>query len=260
MSHAIESGLAVVVGATGTFGQAIVTRLIAQGLTVLAVARSRDSLSALADAHGPRLLACAADIAADTAIDEIRQAVDALEADRLPVRMVVHGPGVAVAGGILSAPTAALAEAVNIKVGGMLRLARAVDHRLVRGSRLVGIAGHYGLEPSAYAAAAGVANAALINAMRQLSLAYGERGITAHTLAPGPADTPRLRRVAEDRARLQGRSSEAVLSDMVADSSLQQFTTPEQVAWAVATLLDPSADAMTGSTWMLDSGRRRGLP
>ena len=252
-----ESGLAVVVGATGAFGQSIVARLIAQGLTVLAVARQTASLSALAQAHGPALRPCAADIARDEAIEQLTRAVD--EAD-LPVRMVVHGPGVAVAGGILTAPTAALSEAVNIKVGGLLRVVRAVDHRLARGSRLVGIAGHYGLEPSAYAAAAGVANAALINAVRQLSLAYGERGITAHTLAPGPADTPRLRRVAEDRARLQGRSSEAVLADMVADSSLKQFTTPEQVAWAVSSLLDPAADAMTGSTWMLDAGRRRGLP
>ena len=32
------------------------------------------------------------------------------------------------------------------------------------------------------------------------------------------------------------------------------------IAWGVALLLDPEADAMTGSTLMLDSGRRRGLP
>jgi hypothetical protein len=32
------------------------------------------------------------------------------------------------------------------------------------------------------------------------------------------------------------------------------------VAWAVSTLLAEEADSMTGSTLMLDSGRRRGLP
>ncbi len=47
---------------------------------------------------------------------------------------------------------------------------------------------------------------------------------------------------------------------MKAESSLHAFTTPEQVAWAVAMLLDPEADALTGSSLMLDSGRRRGLP
>ncbi len=174
--------------------------------------------------------------------------------------MVVHGPGVAVAGGILAAATESVVDAVNIKVGGMLRLVRAADSRLAEGARLVAIGGHYGLEPTAYAAAAGVANAALINVMRQLSLAYGARGITAHTIAPGPADTGRLHRVAANRATLRGIAVDAVLDEMKAESSIGAFVTPQQVAWAVALLLAPEADAMTGSTLMLDAGRRRGLP
>jgi NAD(P)-dependent dehydrogenase (short-subunit alcohol dehydrogenase family) len=257
MNTAVARELAVVVGATGAFGQPIVERLIGRGLTVLAVARTAQSLAGLAERFGPALVPCVADIASDEAIEAIRVCVAAQGA---AVRMVVHGPGVAVAGGILSAPTASMVDAVNIKVGGLLRLVRAVDEQLTARSRLVAIAGHYGLEPTAYAAAAGVANAALFNVMRQLSLAYGPRGITAHTLAPGPADTERLHRVAADRARLQATTPEAVLDAMRADSSLGQLTTPAQVAWAVALLLDPEADVLTGSTLMLDAGRRRGLP
>ncbi len=245
--------LAVVVGATGAFGQAIVDRLAAAGLGVVAVARSADSLAALGE-RVPGLIACAADIASDASVDTIAAALDR------PVRMIVHGPGVGVAGGILSAPTATLVDAVNIKVGGLLRLVRAADGRLATGSRIVAIGGHYGFEPTAYAASAGVANAALMNAVRQLSLAYGPRGVTAHLIAPGPADTERLRRVAADRAALRGIAVDEVLADMLADSSIGRFTTPGQVAWAVAILLAPEADAMTGSSLMLDSGRRRGLP
>lgn len=245
--------LAVVVGATGAFGNAMVERLAAVGLGVVAVARSADSLAALRE-RVPGLVACAADIASDSAIAVIAAAVDR------PVRMVVHGPGVTVAGGILTAPTATMVDAVNIKVGGLLRLSRAVDSWLAAGSRIVAIGGHYGFEPTAYAASAGVANAALVNVVRQLSLAYGPRGVTAHLIAPGPADTERLRRVAADRAAQRGITVEAVLAEMLAESSIGRFTTPEQVAWAVSILLAPEADAMTGSSLMLDSGRRRGLP
>jgi NAD(P)-dependent dehydrogenase (short-subunit alcohol dehydrogenase family) len=248
-----QQELAVVVGATGAFGQAIVSRLAAAGLGVVAVARRADSLNAL-KAQVPGLVACAADISSDSSIEVIADAVDR------PVRMVVHGPGVAVAGGILAAPTGSMVDAVNIKVGGLLRLVRAADGRLSAGSRIVAIGGHYGFEPTAYAAAAGVANAALVNVTRQLSLAYGPRGVTAHLIAPGPADTSRLRKVAADRAALRGISVDEVLAEMLADSSIGRFTTPEQVAWAVAMLLDPEADSMTGSSLMLDSGRRRGLP
>ncbi|MBL8488238.1 MAG: SDR family oxidoreductase [Rhodocyclaceae bacterium] len=243
----------VVVGATGAFGSVMVERFLARGFGVVAVARSEAALAGLAAAH-PGLLPCRADISRDDAIEAIRAALPG------PVRMAVHGPGVAVGGGVLTIDTAALVDAVNIKVGGLLRLARAVDGRLEKDSRLVAIGGHYGFEPTAYAAAAGIANAALVNVVRQLSLAYGSRGITAHLVAPGPADTERLRRVAADRARLQGTTVEAVLESMKSESSLHAFTEPGQVAWALEMLLAPEATAMTGSTLMLDAGRRRGLP
>jgi NAD(P)-dependent dehydrogenase (short-subunit alcohol dehydrogenase family) len=243
----------VVVGATGAFGSVMVERFLARGLGVLAVARNAATLADLAAKH-PGLVPCAADISADASIEIIKAAIPG------PVRMVVHGPGVAVGGGVLTIATSALIDAVNIKVGGFLRLVRAVDGHLMLNSRLVAIGGHYGFEPTAYAAAAGVGNAALVNVVRQMSLAYGERGITAHLVAPGPADTERLRRVAADRAGLLGTTVDAVLDSMRAESSLGVFAEPGQVAWALEMLLAPEASAMTGSSLMLDAGRRRGLP
>lgn len=251
--YAEREECAILVGATGDFGSAITRRLLAGGLGVLAVARSADSLATLAASH-PGIRPCVADVASDSAIAAIAAALDK------PVRMVVHGPGVAVAGGILTAPTESMVDAVNIKVGGLLRLVRAADSRLAAGSRIVAIGGHYGLEPTAYAAAAGVANAAILNVVRQLSMAYGPRGITAHTIVPGPADTDRLRRVAATRAEQRACSTEDVLAEMRTESSLGILSTPEQIAWAVTLLLAPEADAMTGSSLMLDAGRRRGLP
>jgi NAD(P)-dependent dehydrogenase (short-subunit alcohol dehydrogenase family) len=248
-----QAEIAVVVGATDAMGQVIVRRLASEGLRVVAVARSREAVESLA-ATVPGLVPCVADIASDTSIDAIGAAVDG------PVRLLVHGPGVATAGGVLTAPTAAVVDAVNIKVGGMLRLVRAVDARLSRGSRLVAIGGHYGFEPTAYAATAGVANAALSNLMRQLSWAYGERGITAHLIAPGPADTDRLRRVATARGERDGLSTDAVLDQMRQESAIGAFTSVEQIAWAVSTLLAPEADALAGGTLFMDAGRRRGLP
>lgn len=249
---------AIVVGATGAFGQAIVGRLLNRGLKVVAVARSATSLQTLSETHAG-VTPCVADISDDSAIEAIRTVLDGAVLNSA-VRAVVHGPGVGVAGGILEAPTATMVDAVNIKVGGLLRLSRAADSFLTEGSRLISIGGHYGLEPTAYAASAGVANAALFNVSRQLSLAYGDRGITAHVIAPGPADTERLRNVAVARAEMRGCTVDDVLDEMKAESSISAFTTPEQVAWAVDMLIDPEATAMTGSTLMLDSGRRRGLP
>jgi NAD(P)-dependent dehydrogenase (short-subunit alcohol dehydrogenase family) len=187
-------------------------------------------------------------------MEAIRAAADG------PVRAVVHGPGVAVVGGVLEAPTAAVVDAVNIKVGGMLRLVRAVDARLVAGSRLIAIGGHYGSEPSPYAATAGVGNAALTNLVKQMSWAYGPRGITAHLIAPGPADTDRLHRLAAARAARDGIGLEDVLGQMKKESAIGEFTTIGQIAWAVETLLAPEANALAGSTLFMDAGRRKAIP
>jgi len=245
--------IAVVVGSTGAMGAVITQRLASAGFTVVAVARSADALASLAgQVAGVR--PCVADIADDSAVGAIRASLDA------PVRLVVQGAGVATAGGVLTAPTAAVVDAINIKVGGMLRLVRAVDERLVPQSRLIAIGGHYGFEPTAYACTAGVANAALANLVRQLSWAYGARGITSHLVAPGPADTERLRRVAAARGALDGRSTDAVLDHMRSESAIAAFTTPEQIAWAIEVLAAPEADALAGGTLFMDAGRRKGLP
>src|SRR5215475_6833967 len=201
------AGQAVVVGATGTIGQAVIRRLTRRGLPVVAVARGQDALDKLASAD-ELVTPCPADIGSNDAIQAIASALTG------PVRMAVFAAGLPVRGSADSIDPDALAVGSNIKAGGLLRLLHAVRDRLVPGSRFVTFAGSLGLEPRAYEAGPGAVNAAVFNLMRQISLLYGPRGVTAHTLSPGPADTPRLRRiaatVAAERApprRTSGRST-----------------------------------------------------
>ena len=119
--------------------------------------------------------------------------------------------------------------------------------------------GHYGIEPAPYACAAGVTNAALANLVRQLATAYGPRGVTAHLVAPGPADTPRLRALSRQAAETRGVPVDTVLAERAAESPLGRLVTPAEVAWAVATLLAPEAAALDGSALSLDVGARRGI-
>lgn len=245
---------AVVVGVTGAFGAVIARSLIAAGLCVVGVARDGEALAGLAQQSGDHFIPCAANIGDDAAIAAI-----AASLPDAPVAMVVHSVGLPVAGGVQNAPPDALAQACNLKAAGFVRLVRAVEPRLRKGSRLVAIGGHYGFEPSPYAATAGVANAALANLVRQMSWAYGPQGVTAHLLAPGPADTDRLRKVAAARAERAGVPLDDEYDAMRRDSAILAFTTPAQVAWAVGLLLAPEADALAGSTLGLDSGRRHGI-
>ncbi|MGD9528830.1 SDR family NAD(P)-dependent oxidoreductase [Pseudonocardia sp.] len=242
-----DAGIAVVVGATGALGGPIAARLQKAGLTVVAVARTPPSAG---------FVPCAGDIASDEVVDAIRATLADLDG---PVRMVVQAAGLPAAGPVEEIVPDALGAAVALKVGGLLRLVRAVDDRLVAGSRIVALGGHYGIEPAPYAPAAGVTNAGLANLVRQLAHVYGPRGVTVHLVAPGPADTPRLRGLLARAAAARGVDVATVLAERAAESPLRRFVTPEQVAWAVALLLDPEADALHGSTLGLDMGARRGL-
>lgn len=245
--------IAIVVGSTGVMGQVIAKNLSKLGLKVLAVGRDEGKLLQLRKTI-PGLITCATDISQDFSIEAIQKLVD------LQVRIVVHGPGVETAGGVADAPIPAIIDAVNIKVGGLLRTVRAVDSFLQQNSRIIAIGGTLGFEPAASAAAQGICNAALSNLVKQLSLYYGGRSITSHLIVPGPTLSGRLERLAASRAKMEGKSVDAVLYAMRSESPIGEFTTPEQVAWAIETLLSPHASVMTGSAMFLEAGRLKSTP
>ena len=119
--------------------------------------------------------------------------------------------------------------------------------------------GSLGLEPRAHEAGPGAVNAAVFNLMRQISLLYGPRGVTTHTLSPGPADTPRLRRIVAAVAAERGAVEEDVWQEYVAQNSLGRLPTAGELAWAVELLLEPEADLLHGSVLYLDAGGHRGI-
>ncbi|MEN0139800.1 MAG: SDR family oxidoreductase [Rhodococcus sp. (in: high G+C Gram-positive bacteria)] len=244
--------LCVVVGATGAMGTEITLRLVRRGLRVLAVARNSDDLEKLAAAD-ERIIPCAADIADDSAVDAIAARVDA------PVRMALFAAGLPVRGSADTIAPGDFAVAANIKVGGLVRLLHAVRDQFVEGSRFVTIAGSLGLEPGPLDAAPGTANAAVFNLMRQLSALYGPKGVTTHTIAPGPVDTPRLRAFVETESAETGRDPEQIWDRYRAKTTLGRLPMLQEIGWIVETLLAPEAAVLHGSVINVDAGTRHGI-
>jgi NAD(P)-dependent dehydrogenase (short-subunit alcohol dehydrogenase family) len=235
---------AVVAGASGTLGTAISTALREHELTVLGIARTDDP------DHG----IIGMDLTDPTAVDTIADHIDG------PVRMIVHAAGSSLSGGIKDADVASVMTAVDVKVGGLLRLVRALDGLLFEGSRIVAITGNLGYDPIPSAVSAGVANAGLAALVRQLAAAYGPRQITSHAIAPGPVESPRVDRLITHVAASSGGTLEEARAGLVAGAPVGRFATPRDVAWAVESLLTDSASLMNGSTIFLDGGRRTAIP
>lgn len=244
------SELAVVVGATGSVGSVLCRRLVERDLDVLAVARSEASLAELA-AGSDRIDTLAADIGDNSSIELIASAVDR------PVKLGVIAVGLPVRGSVETIDPDMLAVGANVKLGGTTRFLHAIRDRLVPGSIFASFAGTLGIEPRAHEAGPGAINAGLINLMKQISMLYGPKGVRVHTIVPGPADTPRLRRIVQAVADEQARSFESVWAEYEEQNSLRRFPRVEEVAWAVEMLLAPEAAIMHGTVLHLDAGGLR---
>ena len=240
---------AVVAGAAGALGSRMVDRLADRGLGVVDVGRTPSALERVA-AGRPDVVVCVADITSDEGAAVLAAAVPG------PVRMLVNSAAAPMGGGILDVPPDAVLAAVDIKVNGTLRMVRALLDRFCDGARVVAIGGNLGYDPIPQAATAGIGNAALANAMRQLGRALGPRGVTVNIVAPGPVWTERLQVLLRDAAAERGVPEAVVVDEFRQRSPIGHLTTVDEVAWAVALLADPEARSIAGNTLILDAGQR----
>lgn len=224
--------VAVVVGAGGRLGAAIAEVLLARGLEVLGVGRDPDRIRGALPSAGEGLRTLCGDVTSD----EITPALARATAGRRVV-MAVNAARPVASGSLLEVSTGAIAAAVDVKAGGLLRLVRGVEGQLAPGARLIGLGGRLGDEPDPRMCAAGIANAALANLVRQLAEAYHPREVTAHVIAPGAvAGAERLGHVPAP--------------EVVA------LPTPADIGWAVAALLHPAAGHTSGSVIRLGATPR----
>lgn len=246
--------IAVVVGATGAIGGVLVERLVAAGHGVMAVGRDRARLSALAE-HSESVSACRLDLVEPDCGSALVEALDGR-----PVSLLAHLASAPLGGDVLDTPDDVLRTAHEVKVIGLLRLVRALVGHFTDPARIVAVGGNLGFDPVPHASTAGLANAAQANLVRQLNRRLAPDGVTCHTVAPGPVATARHRALLEREADATGREVEALQAEATRGAPLGRLTRPEEVAWAIAMLLDDEAAALAGSTLLLDAGRRTAIP
>ncbi len=257
MDLQLSGKVAVVTGASRGIGRAIAHTLLAEGMRVLVVARSRDALEALAAAYPAAAHAHVADLrdpaAAPATIEAALAAFGSLD-------VLVNNAGATKRGDFLTLPDDDWHDGFALKFYGAMRLCRAAWPHL-RASRgaivnVVGIGGRTGMQEFAIG---GAVNASLLNLTKVLADRGVEDGVRVNAINPGNVATDRLTARLQAHARAQGVSIEEAGRSMARAARVSRFGQPEEIASLVAFLASPAAAFCQGAILDADGGETRTL-
>lgn len=259
MELALSGKVGVITGASAGIGRAVAQALAAEGVHLTLCARRAGPLQALAQElaqrHGVRTLAVAADLSREAGIATL---ADAHRAQFGALDLLINNAGAIRAGSLLAKPEAEWQEDFALKFWGYVRLTRAVWPLLMTGGgRVVNVIGAAGRQPSAAYVAGGAANAGLMNLTKALGDEGAPHGILVNAVNPGPVRTDRWLSLMQRQADERGTSVAALEAEQLAHVPLRRAAEPSEIAATVVFLCSAAASYITGTTLQVDGGLAR---
>jgi 3-oxoacyl-[acyl-carrier protein] reductase len=253
----LEGKTALVTGASEGIGAGIARRLAEEGVRVAICARTESTLKAtaaeIAKATGMEIVPIPADLRTLTGCQGF---VDQAAARLGGVDILVNNAGASGFGPFVELPDEAWVDAINGKLLGYVRCARAVVPHMRRrgGGAIVNITGTT-QQAIAYHTPGSACNAALRMFSKELSMELGPLGIRVNSVAPGRIQTARADRLLDATAAAQGTTPDAVLAELVKTIPSGRVGRPEDVADLVCFLVSDRAGYVNGAALVVDGSK-----
>jgi NAD(P)-dependent dehydrogenase (short-subunit alcohol dehydrogenase family) len=243
----MKDKVAIVTGAAGGVGRAVVAELVKREVRVVAV-DVVPQVSLLSRTFGNSVTAVVGDVTkVMTAKDAVRRALESW--DRLDVLLNISG--VTVPKSILDISEDEWDAVMDGNAKSVFVMCQQVIPQFLRAnggaivntasiSSVVGLSGQ-----SAYCASKG----AVLQLTRQLAVEYASQGIRVNAVGPGAVDTPFLTRYFDAQP-----DPEATRKAVAGAHPLGRWAQPEEVASALVYLASPEASFITGAILMVDGG------
>jgi NAD(P)-dependent dehydrogenase (short-subunit alcohol dehydrogenase family) len=229
----------VTAGSSG-IGAAIVRRLSAEGAAVVFTALDASAARSDADACGAKVVALdVTDLAA----------AHRIVTEEGPFDILINNAGIDQHAFFTQTTMAQWRHllAVNLEAVFATTHAALPSMQAAGYGRLINIASEAGRMGSRGGAVYAAAKGGVIAFTKSIARENGRKGITANVIAPGPIDTPLLRRGLET-------GGEKLLATMSAATLLNRLGTADEVAAAVAFLAGAEAAFITGETLGVSGG------
>lgn len=240
----LSGSVAIVTGASRGLGREIARGFAAEGVSVVAAARSIDDLRALAEEFGDLVHPQVCDV---SDFDQIRALVPVALSTFGRLDIVVNNAGIAPAGSFSSMPLERWQKIFDVNVLAPVALIQASGpHMREQGSgKIINIGSLSSLRGKPALAAYSASKGALLRMTEALSAEWARHGIQVNMIAPGGFATEAQQAVLDDPQTLTQRLRKIPtgrMGDAVEISALACY------------LASPLSNFVTGSCYTIDGG------
>lgn len=244
----LENKIALVTGGSAGLGEAIATRLAAEGATVYITGRRQEVLDAAAESIGAGVIGVAADVSNLADLDRVYGRIRA-DHGRLDVLVANAGGGELAL--LPEVTEEQFTERFDINVKGLFFTVQKALPLLSSGASVVLLGSTNGSSGIPAMSVYSATKAAIRNLGRSFAAELAAQGIRVNTLSPGPTETPGIYSLGEDDSE-QTRAQ--LREGFAARIPLGRIGRPEEVAAAAAFLASDESSFITGGELFVDGG------
>jgi NAD(P)-dependent dehydrogenase (short-subunit alcohol dehydrogenase family) len=253
----VAGQVAIVTGSGQGIGRSIALRLARNGMKIVVSDLNLETAQRVVDelyAAGGEALAIACDVTSEADRQRLLTTTRAAFG-RLDV--LVNNAGILIASAPLEVSEAHWDAMMNVNTKSVWFLSQASLQIMLeqKRGRIVNIASAAGKTASTlYHPVYNVAKAGVIAMTKTMALAVAPHGIRVNCVCPGIIDTAMGEQVANEFARLSGKTPQQILAEREARVPMGMAGTPQEVADVVSFLVGPDSRFMTGQAINVTGG------
>jgi 2-dehydro-3-deoxy-D-gluconate 5-dehydrogenase len=244
MDLRIDGRVAIVTGASRGLGFSAVGALAAEGVKVLAAARSEGGLAELEHAHPGRVVRAGYDARdPDAAAALVASAIETFG----DLDILVNNAGIAPASPFIDDDMASWRETLEVNVMGPVSLTQAAGVHMLgrRKGKVINVASLTGMRGKARLSAYSASKGALIRFTEAVAAEWARDNVQVNAIAPGAFRTEAQQEVLD---------SEELHRRRVARIPARRFAEPHEMDGLLCFLASPLSDFITGATYAIDGG------